>query len=613
MEEVWYNDFINSTGFAQERPEADTAPVHHGQQQLARDFQGMYDSSNTNPPRAALGAPGSAVGQKPFVPGTLPEQDHLAPQAYKAPYDTNTLINETNGLQPSYPTQQKNWVTPGVWKNDTQDPALETKPGSGPIPGSKKTGGFKVQTKPGPPLSLASEKMLAVSGDQKRNMQIAAGVLAGVGVLSGAVYASKSQRLANPSEERREKQYLGVAGVSILGAVVLALLAGTSNVTGSKEPQKGEALYDGNRRVLQDTNFAPPVMPIQADQPLPKPYPNLHDPQDDIQSRYALQGVNTDLLEGPRANMGYRRAPPTPDGRGVLPSSELMRQPGNYNMDQGTYDEYMRSLNGEAPPRLVASHPYYTFNAQFENRAQIDESAKYFGIADQPGQMLRKSLYREPKINQAGAKRMHLKDPPPGSNPPLGKVHPAMETDESGGPAFFASPGDEHLVAERSRGMEIVQLPDDEEKHVTKGEAHNLFLDRMHKIEPPKADKGFMTPEQTMSERKMRKNGLVKNIPLSEQPQEEREFIPPSNSAPPAEPLELERGRYPVPENQQPRSINVNGPPQRVEGFEIHETGQDGEDSGSGSPEDMFSAAFTAAAAPPEEVVEQALRTVQAR
>lgn len=558
MDKPWLNSFLSSTGL-QGSQEAYDAPVNAVRQQEARGFQGVYDQASTNPMPSALGAPGTVTSAAPFIPGTMPRGESLQHTPFRSQYENTDLMNHTDGLIPARPTEQKNWVTPGIWRNS--NPVLEREPASGPIPGSAYSGGYQER--------MGGE-------DSTKYLRIASAVMAGIGVLSGGAYAMNR-------ETRYEKQYLGVSVVSVLIAVALFIVSSAGN----KENQRAY----GDRRVLMDTNFAPPVYPVQADQPLAQPYPAFRDPADTIESRFQMQGTDTNTLEGPRANVGYRRAPPTPDGRQVLPSSDLMRQPGNYNMDEGTYQEYMRRLNGEAPPQVVASHPYYTFNAQFENRAQIDDSATYFGIADTPSQMLRQSPYRDPKIQQAGARRMHLKDPPPGSNPPLQKTHPWMEEDESGKtPAFYATPGDERMHG----GPEIMEIVEQEEEpDVDKMKVAEMVKERFQQLPPGQpVDQDFLKPQSTASERKLRlmkggempePEGLHKGMPVQREPQQ----------------IEVPREqRKQVPLNENPADA-------------LHSTDPDGEffeDS-----DDLFSSQFNSNTAPSQEVIDRALSESSAR
>lgn len=272
------------------------------------------------------------------------------------------------------------------------------------------------------------------------------------------------------STNRENKSWLGASVASfVLAGGSLALYLSAKSRAGTEESMHGSVHGLGSggdtfvaggepigddRVALMGRNMPQGVNPLQRDQRNVVPYPQPTDLPTDFQQRMDAQGTDTNLMEGPRAHLGYRRGPPTPDGRKTLAANKLMRSPGNNNMDAGTFNEFMRRLDGEAPNQFYQAHPYMTFAPQFENRSQIDDAESVFGISTQPGQMLRQSIYREPKIQQAGAKTMHLKDPPPGSVQPLEKVHPWLQKDESGQePAvMMATPATSTIGRERLQG-----------------------------------------------------------------------------------------------------------------------------------------------------------------
>ena len=214
----------------------------------------------------------------------------------------------------------------------------------------------------------------------------------------------------------------------------------------------------------QEKNYVPPSgdllqrpdLLLPAGQPDLQPFPRAPEHPETIAMRYAAQGTDVMKLEGPRGEAGYYRGAATPDGRKTLSDLELMRSARFANMDAGTFEEYMRRLNGEAIPRVVQSHAYMPFAANWETRQQIDDSSRQFGITDQPPQANRKYNYKEPRIAQAGAKTSHLKDPPPGTVHVLEKTHPWIEDAET----------------ETPRIEEIVENPETE-----KAEASQEFLE----------------------------------------------------------------------------------------------------------------------------------------
>lgn len=210
---------------------------------------------------------------------------------------------------------------------------------------------------------------------------------------------------------------MGAATLVSLGlAVGSAGLYGTSLKNGKESMRV--PLMEGSSRLE--------VAPLQTDQIPYQPYPTIPDPKDNIEQRLRYQGLDQNRVEGPRRNMGYRRSHLP---YATLDPKQLMRDPRNSNMDEGTFNEYMRRLGGEAPNQFVQSHPYMTFNPNWENRQMINDGEELLGFSTSPGQMNRKWPYKNPKIDQAGAKQMHLKDPPPGSMQPLAKEHPWMEED----------------------------------------------------------------------------------------------------------------------------------------------------------------------------------------
>jgi hypothetical protein len=210
------------------------------------------------------------------------------------------------------------------------------------------------------------------------------------------------------------------------------------------------------------------VVPLRRDQPDPAPFRAPPDGPDDFASRLRAQGMSQaqiDAMEGPRAGVGYQREP-LPEGRAGLPPPALMRAPENMNMSADDLREFMRRMNGEMPDQFYQAHPAMTFNADWEFRSQVDDDQKRFGLAGSPGQMNRKWPMQEPRIDQAGARTSHLKDPPPGAVPPLEKVHPWLERDESGEePALVTPVASERAVARAAPaatgGIEIEELQEE--------------------------------------------------------------------------------------------------------------------------------------------------------
>lgn len=564
--EAWYGDFLSTTGFGTKLMVPQSDPNFGAKEAL---FQKHYAES-APPPPATLGTPGSVNGPGAFLSGQMPVKDSLATTPYGTPFPKSNILLNKDGTKPLAPTQQRYWQAVDVGRQTGPEiQARQKEPASEFIPGKAPTGGFRVEAQTG--------------GDERNPVfKYTAIGFGGVAILSGLGIAAKKDY---------EKQFGAVAVVSLIVAIAMLVVYSQS---GGPEKMAGYIpdTPDG-RKLLMKTGFSPPTYPRQADQPDPVVAAKAPDPEDDAAQRYHYQGQDPNTMEGPRKNIGYRRSVPTPDGRQTLKPSELMRSAGNYNMDPGTFNEFMRRMNGEAPPQIAQSHPYYTFNAEWDHRAQIDDSARYHGIADEPGQMHRKSIYREPKLQQAGARRMHLKDPPPGAVMPLQKTHPWLERDESGmEPAFLAAPN-EKLIAQINKQNE--QMKPIMEQSADPVEAKQFVQERMA-INPAQeigaADEDFLKTESVISDKKKRiASGNFAAVP---------ERQPLKNPGPPPPEL-LKSGMQPVeqPQDEQPaadfhRSFN-----------EEQSTDEDEGES------DMFLSAFAEKKTPGKEIIERAMNDVR--
>ena len=245
------------------------------------------------------------------------------------------------------------------------------------------------------------------------------------------------------------------------------------------------------------------VIPQRRDQPDADPFRPPPDPMNTFEDRLLFQGTDPNSLEGPRAGVGYQRSP-LPEGRKTLPVAALMRAPEDSNMDAPTFAEYMRQLGGELPNQFYQAHPYYTFNAEWDKRTQIDDDQTQFGISSSPDQMNRKFKYKDPRIQQAGAKTSHLKDPPPGAVPPLEKTHPWLERDENGTAppaALLITPiATEREVAHSYRRGNTVEIEELAGDSTDDKQLDSLGRERIH---VPR-DAGPPAPIETMSEKKRR-------------------------------------------------------------------------------------------------------------
>jgi hypothetical protein len=253
-----------------------------------------------------------------------------------------------------------------------------------------------------------------------------------------------------------------------------------------------------------------------------------------FEDRLRFQGTDPNSLEGPRAGLGYQRSP-LPEGRKTLPVAALMRAPEDSNMDAPTFAEYMRQLGGELPNQFYQAHPFYTFNAEWDTRGQIDDDQTQFGISSSPGQMNRKFKYKDPRIQQAGAKTSHLKDPPPGAVPPLEKTHPWLERDENGTAppaALLITPiATEREVAHSQRRVNTVEIEELAGDHADDAAGDHAAGDHAagadweqqrdstgrERIHVPRDAGGPPAPIDTMSEKRRRQlaGNPLSGIPLS--------------------------------------------------------------------------------------------------
>lgn len=574
MQEPWVSEFMQSTGFGTKLSVPKSAPPSSGDKEQ-RFIQQYMDS--TPPPPADKGVPGTIEGPGAYLTGQMPTDASLSRTPFENPYPQSNILLNKDGTKPIRPTQQRRWQSPGIGSPEISND-LGNYPASEFIPGSEPRGGFKVAE--------------GMQGQEGRNESLK---WASVGSAAIAILAGMGFTM-NRDNPGREKGFVAVAGVTLIAAVVTLVLylqsGPTENLTGYR---------DDGRKLLQKTGFSPPFYPQQRDEADEVIYPNPPVPADTYGQRLQEQGTDPDKLEGPRANVGYKRSMPTPDGHPVLSEKQLMRSPGNINMDEGTFKEYMRRMNGEAPPQVVQSHPYYTFNAEWDHRPQIDDSSRYHGISDSPSQMHRKSIYRDPKLQQAGARRMHLKDPPYGSVQPLSKVHPWMDKDESGtGPAFFASPG-EKLIAEMKnapvqnmlhKSSPTIEILEDEADQSSKQSAADMMKERMaldsrNNVGEPDMD--FLRPEEAMSDKKRRM------MNRSYQQPDERQDIHVDNGAPPKT-IKLDKGRI-LPQD----TVNIHGTPD-----EKQPVNQD-QPTRAEDAEDMFLSAFLEKTTPDQGTIEKAM------
>lgn len=204
-----------------------------------------------------------------------------------------------------------------------------------------------------------------------------------------------------------------------------------------------------------DTSRKQNFHPYKEGQPDFIPYPKPDDAQTDLKTRLEAQGLDQSNVEGPRADYWYKRGP-TPANRERIKTKDLMRSASMVNMDEREFDEYMARLEGEAPDQFYQAHPYMSTSAFWDHRQQINDMDAIHGVSTSPGTYNRKWAYKDPRIQQAGAKTMHLKEPPPGYGEAIGsKVHPWLEpASKQVGLPFDTDDYIEHLQA---HGVSMVE------------------------------------------------------------------------------------------------------------------------------------------------------------
>ena len=473
QEQESYNDFMKSTGFGSTsglprqpgpKPGPNASSISNAPHNFAR--------ANTATPM--LSVPGTEY-DGPDTPGHMKPSAALMKRQYKTPYPESNVIQDKSAFRNQGPTEQKEWDAVGLGPK-ARDGILR-KPAS-----VFRRGG---QAREQGVLSLPKEYQ-GGTPDYDRTKLIA-GIFGGFFLLASLGLGGKWATC----DANNKYLYAVIVSLAATG-VTIGIYYDADKKSSSSEKQLGFG-----RKALMKDNLPRGYDPIQRDQPDPKVYQNSDDPNDQYGTRLRAQGTDTNTMEGPRRRLGYRRSPPAPDGRPVLKANELMRDPGTHNMDAGTFEEYMRRLDGEAPNQFYQAQPYYTFNANWENRGQINDGETVHGIGTAPGQMMRKAIYKDPKIQMAGAKTMHLKDPPPGAQHYLDKTHPWMETDESGQepPMLMATPANQKgLSSEHAVGNDLRGMIDERSRQ------QNAMIDAKPPTETEMSK--FLQPEETMSERK---------------------------------------------------------------------------------------------------------------
>ena len=256
---------------------------------------------------------------------------------------------------------------------------------------------------------IVAEKLSGMSTKTKSNMSTGLGA---VGMLMAMV-----------SFQFKYHKTLGVGLLMVAVAAVLYMYKDTNSAT---EYATGNALGDTRHDQIRDTSRKQRYQPLHGSDPDHNPYPKHLDQAANMQQQLAKQGTDMNNMEGPRDRYKYKRGP-TPANQPRLRNDKLMRDASMSNMDEQELAEYMARLEGEAPDRFYQAHAYHPLAPHQDHQNKIDDMNTIHGVSTQPGQMLRKSKYIDPRIQQAGAKTSHLKNPPPGAIEPLDKTHPWLE------------------------------------------------------------------------------------------------------------------------------------------------------------------------------------------
>jgi hypothetical protein len=601
---AWAEDFMRSTGFAQSPQVPAVNSLQGNMQQTGQprpgphSFMGAYNASR---PRPAVAVPGTEPRDphSPQAPvaGMLPasaEPPLPASQSHSEPFPLEDLVVNKSGIRRTPLTQQRNWQAVSVGRADIA-PRGPSSVFSAREERLRER--LRALERAGDDVNRVDESNINTSANisninapaagqprQGKTLASAAGICLAVLGVAFKVFSPSNAlgtaimflfciagaaivvwALTWPSAETVSRSKSANYVVTTFAEAAQGD-DGSSPSAGSHSAGANPDMRDRNSGQVVRARRAFPrdvAVPQRRDQPDANPFRPPPDPMDTFEQRLIAQGTNPDMLEGPRAGLGYRRAP-LPGGGAPLAASALMQAPENSNMDEATFTEYMRQMNGEMPNQFYQAHPYYTFNANWDTRSQITDDQEQFGISSSPGQMNRKWKYKDPRLQQAGARSSHLKDPPPGAVPALDKTHPWLERDESGteSPAAMVTP----LAAIAERAVATATSVEIEEVQNESGEVGARDLPQ----------NGPPAPIETMSERKRRMMA--------------------GGSAPPRS-----RQEEPLVENTVPPAGSPAGPP-------IGELSLHGTDGGGGEDGGGFLAAFNAKPGATDEAIEHAIQ-----
>lgn len=326
-----------------------------------------------------------------LVPGHLPLRDSLDNSVKTMPYPASDRFDKPSFIRNPLP-KTEDWRSVGVGpKTDRKSPGRLAS--SGPNQGKY--------------MTMVKERLGGNMPSTKSTMYGFAAVTIML-VLMAMKRVSDGYAVGN-----------GIIGVMILSGAIASALYYSSR--GLIEGVRGLPSAD-----VRDISVKQKWLPLARGQPEHNVYPKILDNEQTTMDRMKMQGTDMNNVEGPRSHYRYKRGP-TPGNQQRLQNNDLMRGASQYNMDEYEFNEFMARLEGEAPDQFYQAHAYMPFSANSDHRHQVNDMDTYYGVSTQPGQSLRKFNYIDPRMQQAGAKTSHLKDPPPGSIQPLDKVHPWMQ------------------------------------------------------------------------------------------------------------------------------------------------------------------------------------------
>lgn len=448
-----HSRFMNSTGFGAGPNVPSVSPKSTAVPQR-RDFQAtpsdaMAAHTGQQPGLAAFHAQSGADTQASRIPGTLAS----------APAYPNSLVTPNQGLVPGHAPQSPTAKTPFPESDRLDKPPFQyggskkkqdwRAVGVGPktdrrSPGQVATAAETTMTR----FKKLKNKVVEKMGGSKFQSMSTGGKATSIGVMTALAAAFGFWVFP-----------MGFGGfVMLASSLFIGFFAALVYYLGWGKEEKalGRAAI-GEGGPIQDVSREQKYQPLFRHQGEHVPYPKIDDRPASFQERMKDQGTDVGNLEGPRSHFRYKRGP-TPGNQKRLENTELMRSAEMNNMDEYEFGEYMARLDGEAPDQFYQAHSYHPFAAHWDERQQINDMDTVFGISTSPGQMNRKYTYIDPRIQQGGAKTMHLKEPPPGSNQPLDKVHPWLRQREEAATASPPMDMDKYMM-QQQQTQQQTQMP----------------------------------------------------------------------------------------------------------------------------------------------------------